>query len=129
MPQGFGWEREVLREIGNIGYMSAGRVKTLPSWARYLISLGQFAVERREPGQRLVIGVSLPSRSFAAAFTALGVSAAAYLDEESLNSRAHFEWLVSLDPGTPIRFRRGRYLYGGRLVGLEIRDGLEYLVY
>src|SRR5262245_40212130 len=90
---------------------SKGRgARPLPAWARYLVALGRHCVDHSVPHRRLVVGVSLPTRPFAAAFAALGVAVAAYQDPEKGDPRDHFGWLASLPLGTPIRFRRGRYL-------------------
>jgi hypothetical protein len=106
-----------------------GEVEPLPRWARFLIKVGRYAVETHAPGRRLVLGVSLPTRAFAAAFTTLGVTAAAYVGPEKGDVRDHFNWLVSLPRGTAIRFRRGRYLYCARLLGAEVVSGIEHLAY
>lgn len=106
-----------------------GAVERLPRWARFLVAAGRHAVEHEAPGRRLVIGISLPTRSYAAAFAALGVAAAAYKDAEKQDPREHFDRLVSLPPGTPIRLRRGRFLYFARLVGSELVGGVERLIY
>jgi hypothetical protein len=110
-----------------IGYRNGSRVSSLPYWARYLIAVGRFAVEHRLPGRRLVIGLSVPSRAYAAAFCALGVASAAYLDPEQHDPRVHFEYLAALPPGTALRYRHGTHLYCGRLTGVEQRYDEDWL--
>ena len=113
-----------------LGYARGGRaVAPLPGWATYLVTIGRYLVEHQVPGRRLVVGISLPTRAFAAAFAALGVADAAYQDPEKGDPRENFERLASLPRGTAIRFRRGRYLYCGRLLGVETVNGVEYLTY
>jgi hypothetical protein len=116
-------------EIVSLGYWSRQEVHPLPEWAGYLTALGAFAAQHREPGRRLVVGLSVPSRAYVAAFCALGVSITAYEDHVKEDPREHFERLVGLPPRTAIRFRRGRYLYYGLLLGAEGELGDEYLKY
>lgn len=113
-----------------LGYTAgSGTVAPLPGWAKYLVKVGRHLIDHKVPGQRLVVGISLPTRAFSAAFAALGVAHAAYQDPEKRDPRESFHRLSSLPPGTPIRFRRGRYLYSGRLLGVETIDGVEHLTY
>jgi hypothetical protein len=116
-----------LEELGFPG--DGGVIEPLPRWARFLIAVGRYAVEQQIPGRRLVVGISLPTRAYASAFAALGVTEAAYVDPEKGDVRQHFDWLVSLPRGTAIRFRRGRYLYCARLLGSELVRGVEHLTY
>lgn len=104
-------------------------VMGLPDWAQYLVRLGRHLVDHYVPGRRLVVGVTVPTRAFAAAFAALGVADAAYQDPEKRDPRENFERIAALPAGTPIRFRRGRYLYCGRLLGTEVVTGVEHLTY
>lgn len=115
--------------LGALGYRNGPGLRHLPLWARFLVALGRFSVEHRRPQRRLVLAVSLPTRAYAAAFTALGIAAAAYQDPEERDARKHFDWLATLPAGTAIRFRRGRYLYCARLLGVEVRQGIEHLTY
>lgn len=113
-----------------LGYKTdPGSVARLPGWARYLIRLGRHLVDHNVPGHRLVVGVTLPTRAFAAAFAALGVVDAAYRDAGKRNARENFDRIAALPAGTPLRFRRGRYLCCGRLLGTEILNGVEHLTY
>jgi hypothetical protein len=116
-----------LVEVAAIGYRSEGEVCPLPGWARYLIELGQFAVLHRLPDRRLVVGISVASRAYAALFAALGVATAAYEDPEKGDPRAHFDWLASLPVRTRLRYRHGTHLYCGELLGVEQRAGDEHL--
>lgn len=106
-----------------------GSADALPPWSKYLVRLGRHVAMQQIPGRRLVVGVTLPTRDFAAAFTSLGVAAAVYEDPEEQDPRANFERIASLPQGTSIRFRRGGYLYAGSLRGTKIIDGVDYLQY
>jgi len=108
---------------------SAGILKELPAWARYLAEIGRFVAEGGRPGERIVVGVTVPTRSFAAAMVALGVASTTYRDPSDRDIERHFDELAALEPGTPIRFRRGRYLYCGKFVGTEVIGGVPHLTY
>lgn len=114
-------------DLDALGYRSGGSGRPLPDWVHYLAALGRFAVTHETPGRRLVVGVSVPTRSFAAAFCALGVTSAAYVDPEKRDPRAHFNWLAALPPKTALRYRHGTHLHCGELVGVALRSGDEYL--
>ncbi len=118
------------RSEQQLGYKTDSRlVAGLPEWAQYLVRLGRHLVDHEVPGRRLVVGVTLPARAFAAAFAALGVADAAYQDPEKRDPRENFDRIAALPAGTPIRFRRGRYLYCGWLLGTEMVNGAEHLTY
>jgi len=106
-----------------------GLAEKLPPWASYLVRLGRHVALQRVPGRRLVVGVTLPTRDFAAAFTSLGVSAAVYEDPEEQDPRLNFERIASLPQGTSIRFRRQRFLYAGSLRGTKTINGVDHLQY
>ncbi len=75
----------------------------------------------------MVIGITVPTRSYAAAFCALGVASAAYVATDSADARTHFEWLASLPVGTPVRYRAGHFLKSGKLLGVEPVKGIEHI--
>ena len=75
----------------------------------------------------MVIGITVPTRSYAAAFCALGVASAAYVTTDPASARTHFEWLGSLPVGTPVRYRDGHLLKCGKLLGIESVKGIEYI--
>jgi hypothetical protein len=74
-----------------------------------------------------VIGITVPTRSYAAAFCTLGVAFATYVAKDLADVREHFEWLASLPEDTPIRFRAGHFLKSGRLLGVESVKGVDYI--
>ena len=108
---------------------SEGAAETLPPWAIYLVQLGRHVALHRLSGRRLVVGISVPTRDFAAAFASLGVAAAVYTDPEEQDPRVTFERIASLPNGTPIRFRRERFLYAGTLRGTKMIKGVDHLQY
>ncbi len=76
----------------------------LPRWAEFYSRLGQFSVEVMPRDGRLVIALAVPTRSFVAAFSALGVIQAAF-PEESQSNPDHFDDLCRLPKATPLFFR------------------------
>ncbi|MCA9647469.1 MAG: hypothetical protein KC492_42560 [Myxococcales bacterium] len=109
---------------------SSGLACSLPDWAELMVSLGQ-ALAEADPGERrFVIGVTLPTRGFAAALAvcAYVVRRNALDPMEPSDEDLHFDELRALPEGTAIKLLHddGR-LHDGRLVGIEIRDGRELL--
>jgi len=92
-----------------------------------MIALGRCVATFRVESGRLVAGLSVPTRAFAAAFCAAGAVAALYEGAPATNVREHFQWLARLPTGTPLRYRTRDYLCSGRLVGREVRPDGEYL--
>jgi hypothetical protein len=131
VPAGHATHRRVPpRPEDSLRYLtSAGSAQPLPSWACYLVRLGRHVALNRVPGRRLVVGVTLPSRDFAAAFAALGVTAAVYQDPEEQDPRVNFERIAAMPRGTAIRFRRERFLCAGTLQGTKPINGVDHLQY
>jgi hypothetical protein len=119
--------RIMVAAVGELRYQAGPLCSHLPDWASFLIEAGQFAVRSRRTDRRLVIGISVPSRRFAAALCAVGVATEAYIDPEGQDAREHFEWLASLPSGTPLRFRHGVHLHCGEFLGVETVAGNECL--
>jgi hypothetical protein len=119
-------ERSGVAELAEFGYRRSEESLRLPTWAKYLIRLGAFVSEHRVPDRRLVVGVSVPTRAFAASLCALGVCTAVYKNLEA-TPRAHFDWLAKLQSGTRVRYRNGRYLFCGYLDGARKIKGNDFI--
>jgi hypothetical protein len=82
--------------------------RSLPQWAASLVQLGSIAATSRSPGQRLVIGVAVPNRAYAAVLAAAGAVAAGPQTLHSLGAGSqadrdeHFAYLCSLRPNTNV---------------------------
>ena len=88
------------------------------------------ALAETDPGsRRIVVGVALPTRGFAAALAAASyVLRRNQLDPiEPSDADAHFAALRQLAEGTPIKLMQGGRLHDGRLLGVEVREGAELL--
>lgn len=93
----------------------------LPTWARFLLSVGARAATGSPAEGRLVIALSLPARAFAAALAAAGAVIASYRHSPpGEDAAAHFEYLASLPEGTAIAHHRKNTVQQGRLVGVDL---------
>ncbi len=101
-----------------------GGWEQLPPWATFFTTLGAFLQRYPLSENRLVVGVALPSRAFAASLAAMG-SVLAYLHnnlKSDLNN--YFDELCALPHGTGVMMlRRDRYhelrQYPGVIVGVD----------
>jgi len=75
----------------------------------------------------LVVGITVPTRSYAAALCALGVASAAYIPFDPTKARLHFDELASMPINTQVRFRDGRSLRCGTLLGVDGIRGEDYV--
>ena len=114
-------------ELNSIGFSKENAVIPLPSWATYLVRLGTTVVDNLEPGKRTVIGVTLPTRAYAAALCTLGVASSNFAATNTSDARNHFDWLASLPQGVQVRYRDGHYLKCGMLIGAVNFRGLDYI--
>lgn len=111
-----------------------GTVIPLPQWARFFMELGSLAESSADqPGEKRVLGLSLPTRSFAAAFAAVGtvIGSIAGIDEQRTDEE-YFEFLCSLPANTPIKHRdknkKGKFrLYDGIVLGTQEIAGQKML--
>lgn len=76
----------------------------LPAWTIFYENVGQLAFQSLEENRKLIIALSVPTRSFAAAFTSLGV-VRSYLECTESNESDHFEQLCKLPHNTPLVLR------------------------
>jgi hypothetical protein len=94
----------------------------LPHWARFMLQSGAASARTRTESCRLVIALSVPTRSFAAALAAAAAVGASFLEVPTeRDSAAHFRYLAAQDPGTAVTHLRGDSLEQGTLLG--VRDG------
>lgn len=80
----------------------------LPPWARFFVQLGLALSSESKPNTRLVTAVAVPTRSYAAAFTAVGVivSRSSSLVKQ-ISSAEHFKQLLQITKGTPLTVLQG----------------------
>lgn len=100
----------------------------LPDWVHSFISVGAALTHQPADTHRTVVGMAVPTRAFAAAFTALGVVAAlAHRQSGENRPRAHFDRLAALPAGTPVTVVSGSRRTKGVLRGCAMRDGRQLL--
>lgn len=98
--------------------------KGLPPWADFFFSVGHVLQLEPRNGTRTVLGVALPSRSFAAALAATG-GVVKYLKANLESDReSYFRHLCTLPPGTGVTLLRndkkeGLRQYPGVIAGLD----------
>jgi hypothetical protein len=92
----------------------------LPAWAKFLLDLGFVLATQSNSGNRIVAGLALPIRSYAAPFIATSIIAGKLSLLTEINDAAErFEQISSLPIGTPLIYRK----IGKRIKG--IFDGIE----
>jgi hypothetical protein len=99
-------------------YVNGSAPKRLPDWGELFINLGDKLVQLNEEGKRNIIALSVPTRSYAAAFISFGtlislVEKNRQVSKSSSLEDARFEYLSHLKFGTPLRIRRENKLTHG----------------
>lgn len=101
-------------------YRVAGGWVPLPEWARFMLAVGATAATFSSGEGRLVVAVSVPTRSFAAALAGAGSVVAAFAESEATGGPvAHFKHLSLLPSGTPVTHWSGNSSEQGRLLGVR----------
>jgi hypothetical protein len=104
-------------------YEGADGWAPLPEWAQFMLGVGATAATFSSGEGRLVVAVSVPTRSFAAALAGAGSVVAAFAESQATGGpKAHFKHLSLLPSGTPITHWSGNSSEQGRLLG--VRDDL-----
>jgi hypothetical protein len=120
--------QSVQHDLRHVSY-DADAPRPLPRWAALMARLGAALAEVDPAQRRLIIGVTLPTRGYAASIAAAAhVLRCNQLDPiEPSDADLHFEILRALPDDTPIKLLQGGRLHDGRLLGTEWRDGHELL--
>jgi hypothetical protein len=96
----------------------------LPSWAIFFINVGYWLAQAEIQKNRLVLGLAIPTRNYAAALAALGVvQARANIPIDRINSNIYFEQLCKLPKGTPVVFHDCKRRYKGIYQGIVETSG------
>jgi hypothetical protein len=113
-----------------LGYLSGTRTASVPEWARFFIDLG-FALGQRPPDEarKLVVGLALPTRAYAAALIAMGIICArSSIEAAARDNTEYFTFLRQQNDGTPVRFFRGGRIFKGELDSSAATNGREQIV-
>lgn len=113
--------------LERLGNRASNSWVPLPPWARFLVSLGEFAFRECAPDQRITLAVSVPTRSLAVTLLAVGVVAADYNDELGRSDPERFQELLGLPPGTQVRLIERGQPFLGQIEGVQEQDGRTLL--
>lgn len=104
----------------NLFYEGSTGWTLLPGWARFFIDLGIAVVTNENISKRVVVGLALPTRSYAAPLVAFGVTMGKFASSSrDLEAARRFQQLCELKSSTPLFYRRN-----GKLIKVFF-DGLE----
>jgi hypothetical protein len=107
-------------------YQAGGRWQTLPGWAQFFRSLGQQCATSRTASQRLVAGVAVPTRAFAAGFAALGaVEARVAASLAQTTAGDSFAVISALPAGSDVTVQMAGKKYRAIFLGRECRNGKD----
>lgn len=120
-----------METFDNLSFEADGQLHNLPAWAKSLCSIADVLAGTTPSRQRLVVGVTLPTRMFAAAIclAAFVVSRERRSPSGEINVDGHFEMLCSLEKGTRVRRLHASGAEDGRIVGLGEWEGEERLCF
>ncbi len=100
----------------------------LPKWGSFLTNLGGWIAQAQTRKNRLVLGVAIPIRNYAAALAALGVVLARVdVPIQSIDINRHFQQLSSLPIGTAVHYKYGTRKLKGIYQGVEEVHGEQRL--
>lgn len=106
----------------------SGDWQKLPTWAAYMLSVGQHLSYCDHPTGRQVTAIAVPTRAYCAAFITLGMVIGDANASKPSSAAGHFQNLLSLPIGTPVIFRqRPRKVLKGVLKGRETCSGKIYV--
>jgi len=92
----------------------------LPTWAIFFINLGYWVAQAERKKNRLVLGLAIPTRNYAAALAALGVvKVRVGIPTERIDNNRYFEQLCTLPKGTPVVFHDCKRRYKGIYQGID----------
>jgi hypothetical protein len=113
--------------LPHLYYLSDNKPELLPEWAYFFMRLGYQLATMSNDGYRVVIGLAIPTRLFACSLVATGI-VFARVGAENFVDDAQLQYILSLEPGTPVHVRRDN---NRRLRGVidkfEEHDGKPYI--
>lgn len=110
--------------LDNVYYLDGREYRPFPEWARFFFTLGT-VFGKQEWNGRLVAGLALPVRDYAAVLLATGIIVrSAQASNSNSEILAHFQELCSLDIGTALIYRRGNRKYKADFAGVD-ETGVE----
>ncbi len=90
--------------LPDFSYTDGPNWRPLPEWMRFFLQLGRLLVEVSVPNARLIVGVTVPTRAYAAVLASTGVvlARADLALGPSRSASNHFDYLASLPLGTSV---------------------------
>ena len=108
----------------NLYYGNTANWEPLPGWGCFFLDLGIALTTYGNTQKRMVVGLALPTRSYAASLISLGATTGKFAstnrDREAIR---RFQQLSELKNGTPLIYRKKRELIKVFFDGLEVMDG------
>lgn len=108
-------------KLADLHYRGKGLPSPLEPWMAFLLEIGALLGASRSEGRRLVIGVSVPTRAFAAVLAGTGsvLTRAKDVDPVQADAESYFEYLGSLPEGTGVSWYNGSSRRLGHLLGVR----------
>jgi hypothetical protein len=101
----------------------------LPDWARFMVGLGDALAQEPSGCGYTTVGLTVPTRAFAAALAVAGFVLRRNVDDpmDPGDVEEHFALLAAQPSGTAITLQQGARIHDGRLLGIVERDGAELI--
>src|SRR5207247_4607119 len=120
--------RDLPTALDRLHYLNDNGWTPLPGWALFFVRLGSSLSGSLVDIPRLVCAVSVPTRSHAAVFAAIGVVAQRTLVDVTLDATEHLDRLRKLPPRSSVFVRvDATRRVPCELGGFVTRDGVEYV--
>jgi hypothetical protein len=105
-------------------YMRKRNWIPLPQWGQFFLDLGYALAIRDNPESRVIAGLALPTRAYAAALAATGIVAGTLsLLTQDAGSYTRFQELCTLEIGSSLIYRTGNKRVKVFFDGAEVRGG------
>lgn len=96
----------------------------IPSWGEFFVEFGKKLAQVNQEGERLIVGIAVPTRAYAAALISLGV-VLERSNSSKITLQEHFKSLCELPEGTPITFQEESKIYKGHFLRYEKNHGQD----
>jgi len=114
--------------LENLQYKYGSEYVCLPDWAAFFIGLGSAIATGNNTANRMVVGIAIPARAYAACLFAAGYVITKFtLSELKKNAYAHFEQLCKLEKGTALTYFCGNKKLRAKFDGIDEINGEKRL--
>lgn len=109
-------------------YRDGSNWVNMPYWAVSYISLGSAIAIQKDPKHRLVVGLAVPVRAYAATLTALGiVIERAKIPSDNIEVSKYLAYLKTIERGVSVMYCPKEDWYPGNFVGLQQVGGKPFI--